>query len=68
MTLDDASRLYVRLVLVLCKLYDNRALGKTYVKHIEPALKEAQLGGNISAEARLLYAKQRIVQALAWRD
>lgn len=67
-SIDEKSRIYLRYVLVLNKSFNITLLGNAYVTYVERALLQANAEGNVSAEARLLYATQRITTALAWKD
>jgi hypothetical protein len=49
-------------------LYDLKYLGKANAKYIEPTLEKARSERNARAQSRMMYAKQRIVNLLAFKD
>lgn len=66
MTLDERSKVILRLVLSLNKGFYYKQLGKALVTLVRPALEVSK--ESMSAHARLIYAYQRITTALALKE
>jgi tetratricopeptide (TPR) repeat protein len=66
--IEERSKVILRYVLTLIKAFRLSELGTASECYILPQIEQARAESNVTALARLLYAQQRIVALLAFKD